>query len=103
MTPSPAWRNWCVMRSPSRSAGVPAFFKPAMLALHFGEPRPQALRQLSDSAWRKLLACGDLAHLTLPLVLRCEAEAPAWVLQRVAQNLVDNRARRLRIAAAYRE
>jgi hypothetical protein len=91
------------MRNPSRSAGVPAFFKPAMLALHFGEPRPQALGQLSDSAWRKLLAFGDLAHLTLPLVLRSDAGVPAWVQQRVAQNLVDNRERRLRIAGAYRE
>jgi hypothetical protein len=68
-----------------------------------GAPRHELLRQLSDADWRELLAFCDMAHLTLPLVLRNKAAVPGWVWLRAGNNLADNRRRRQKIAEAYGE
>jgi hypothetical protein len=82
---------------------TPTFFPALMAALQFGEPKPEGLRQLSDSDWHELLAFSDRAHLTLPLILRNKQSVPAWVWHRAGTNLADNRKRRQRIAASYQE
>jgi hypothetical protein len=82
---------------------IPTFFPALMAALQVGEPKPEGLRQLSDSDWHELLAFSDRAHLTLPLILRSKQSVPAWVWQRAGHNLADNRKRRQRIAESYRE
>jgi hypothetical protein len=82
---------------------TPTFFPAIMAALQFGEPKPEGLRQLSDSDWHELLAFSDRAHLTLPLILRSKQSVPAWVWMRAGTNLTDNRKRRQRIGEAYQE
>ena len=91
------------MHSWKQDGCVPQFFPAMMAALQIDNPQPQGLRQLSDAEWNELLAFGDLAHLTLPLVLQNKAAVPAWVWSRAEQNLADNRMRLQRIADAYRE
>src|ERR1700742_4393010 len=94
-----AWRsgdvaNRALPAHPARTPmNTPTFFPALMAALQFREPRPEGLRQLSDSDWHELLAFSDRAHLTLPLILRSKQSVPAWVCQRAGHNLADNRKR----------
>lgn len=74
-----------------------------MAALRLDDPKPEGLLRLPESDWNHLLEFGDLAHLTLPLVLQNKAAVPDWVWLRATQNLADNRGRSRRIADAYRE
>jgi Uncharacterised nucleotidyltransferase len=82
---------------------MPPYFPAVLGALQFQEPSVGALKSLSDEQWRQALEFCDLAHLTLLLRGSFQKCAPAWVLSRVDQNLVDNRKRLERIKAAYSE
>jgi Uncharacterised nucleotidyltransferase len=83
--------------------GVPAFFGAVLDALQLSGAETRRLRALTDTEWDELLAFCDLAHMTLPLVMTCQEAAPAWVVSRVNENLVDNRVRVKRIESAYAE
>src|ERR1700691_4185440 len=84
-------------------AGVPRFFRAALEALQLSGASPRRLHELNDAGWHALLSFCDLAHLTLPLVMTCQAAAPEWVVSQAKQNLVDNRIRMKRIESAYGE
>ena len=79
------------------------FFPAVLEALQLRGAETVGLWELTDTEWRNLLAFCDLAHLTLPLVMTCQEDAPGWVLSRAKRNLADNKVRVRRIATAYRE
>jgi Uncharacterised nucleotidyltransferase len=83
--------------------GVPSFFPGALEALRLSGAKTHGLAELTDAQWRALLAFGDLAHLTIPLVRACGDSVPGWVRLRSDQNLADNTLRVKRIAATYIE
>jgi Uncharacterised nucleotidyltransferase len=83
--------------------GMPPYFAPVFDALQFREANVEALKTLTNEQWRQTLEFCDLAHLTLLLRGSFRKSAPAWVLFRVEQNLVDNRKRLEMIKAAYSE
>ena len=72
-------------------------------ALSFGQDRRSDLRSIPAAEWRRLLALTDRSQLTLPLAVRCRHELPAWVQERLAGNLKNNRIRHDRILDAYQE
>jgi Uncharacterised nucleotidyltransferase len=84
-------------------AGVPRFFHAALEALQLSGASTRSLHELNDPGWHALLSFCDLAHLTLPLVMTCQAAAPEWVVSQAKRNLVDNRIRIKRIESAYTE
>jgi hypothetical protein len=79
------------------------FFPAVLDALQLRGAETVGLWELSDTEWENLLAFCDLAHVTLPLVMTCQDDAPGWVLSRVKRNLANNKVRVRRIATAYRE
>jgi hypothetical protein len=79
------------------------FFPAVLDALQLRGAETVGLWELSDTEWENLLAFCDLAHVTLPLVMTCQDDAPGWVLTRVKRNLANNKVRVRRIATAYRE
>lgn len=81
----------------------PSFFPAVLDALQLRGAETIGIWELRDAQWEELLTFCDLAHLTLPLVMACQNDAPAWVLSRVKQNLADNRLREHRIETAYGE
>lgn len=72
-------------------------------ALHLRHPQYEALKQLSDAAWREALAFCDRARLTLALRDRARGSMPPWVQERVAGDAARNRDRLDRLRAAYTE
>jgi hypothetical protein len=82
-----------------RARHVAALFS----ALQFRDSRPEALRELDDSAWNRLLTYSDRAHLTLILGRISRDHLPGWVRDRIDRNLSDNTERVERIQRAYAE
>ena len=83
--------------------GLPRSASAALAALHFGEPRTEELRKLSDREWREALDYCDRSRITLALRTRAGDGLPAWVRQRMDENAARNAERRRRIEALYRE
>lgn len=81
----------------------PRYISALMSALHFEDPRPEELRNLTNSEWRQLLAYSDLARLTLIFGHAHREYLPEWVQRRIAQNLADNTERVARTLSAYQE
>jgi hypothetical protein len=72
-------------------------------ALQLEGSNTDALLELEDADWQRLLEFCDLAHLTLALSQTNTSGFPAWVVRRLAQNVADNAQRFARVKAAYTE
>jgi len=82
---------------------IPDYAWAVLAALRLRSPRPETLRRLDESSWRKALAFCDRTQLTLPLALTNRETLPNWVRSRVESDLAKNAQRWVRIQAAYRE
>lgn len=69
-----------------------------LAALHLTDPRPEPAESLDRKGWDGALAFADRAGLTLILSEALSQDLPDWVQGRVAQDLIQNRARTQRIA-----
>jgi hypothetical protein len=85
------------------TARVPREFAAAIEALQLPAPNTDALVELSDAEWRKLLNICDLAHLTLSLAQLPSRGFPAWVVERLQRNVADNTLRAKCVQALYTE
>src|ERR1700761_7156097 len=85
------------------TARIPAEFAALMEALQVPAPSTDALLELNDSGWRKLLDVCDSAHLTLSLAQLPSAGFPEWVVERLQRNAADNARRWKRVQALYTE
>jgi hypothetical protein len=72
-------------------------------ALSFSDPRPDALRRLSETDWDRALDFCDRNHLTTTLAARWGGELPLKISERLAANLSDNARRLSRFEEAYLE
>ncbi len=63
----------------------------------------EGLARLDDVKWEKLLEFCDLAHLTLPLAEVAGHQLPAWVAERLARNIRDNKDRFDNVFSCYIE
>jgi len=70
-------------------------------ALRFDGDDRQALREIPEGSWPRLLRMTDEAQLTLPLALRCGDFLPEEVRMRVVGDLARNAERFQRTVAAY--
>jgi len=82
---------------------IPREFAALMDALQIRGANTDALLELGESDWEKLLEFCDLAHLTLPLAQVGSTGFPAWVVRRLEQNVADNALRFERVRASYKE
>ncbi len=96
MRPYPIGNGTVSPRIPREVAGL-------LDALQLEGANSEALLVLDDTEWRRLLEFCDLAHLALPLSQVKLAGFPAWVVDRLEQNIRDNAARFERTKAAYIE
>ncbi|HEY6447244.1 MAG TPA: nucleotidyltransferase family protein [Acidobacteriaceae bacterium] len=85
------------------TARIPREFAALMEALQVPAPSTDALLELNDSGWRKLLDVCDSAHLTLSLAQVPFAGFPGWVVERLQRNVADNARRWRRVQALYTE
>jgi hypothetical protein len=85
------------------TARVPREFAAVIEALQLPAPNTDALLELSDAEWRRLLDVCDLAHLTLALAQVPSAGFPAWVVERLRRNVADNTMRWKRVQELYAE
>jgi hypothetical protein len=85
------------------TARIPREFAAAIEALQLAGLNTDALVELNDAEWRRLLAVCDAAHLTLSLAQLPSAGFPAWVVERLQRNVDDNTLRWKRLQALYAE
>jgi Uncharacterised nucleotidyltransferase len=85
------------------SPRIPCEVAALLDALQLEGSNTDTLLVLDDSEWLRLLEFCDLAHLALPLSQVNMAGFPAWVVDRLEQNVRDNAARFERVKAAYVE
>lgn len=85
------------------TARIPPEFAALMEALQVPAPSTDALLQLHDTEWRRLLDACDKAHLTLSLAQVPSAGFPGWVAERLQGNVADNARRWRRVQALYTE
>lgn len=85
------------------TARIPREFAAAIEALQLPGPNTEALVELHDEEWQRLLDVCDLAHLTLSLAQLPSAGFPAWVVERLQRNIADNAQRWKRVQALYTE
>jgi hypothetical protein len=85
------------------TARIPREFAAMMEALQLPAPNREALLELSDVEWRRLLDVADLAHLTLALAQLPSSGFPVWVVERLQRNVARNALRTRRVQAAYTE
>jgi MFS family permease len=82
---------------------IPAYAQAVFDALHFEDPRFDALSGLSDAAWRQLIDLCHQSQLAIPFTLRCHDRLPAWVGGGFDQDLANNRERWRRMKLVYRQ
>ena len=82
---------------------TPVFFQAMLGALQFKNANIDAFKKLTHDEWREMLEFGDLAHLTLPLASVLRQAAPDWVVEKLNNNLTDNKTRVLSIKNNYVE
>lgn len=80
---------------------IPAHARAVFAALHFAEPRYEALSKLSDAEWRRLERFCARSGLSIPFALRSRGVVPDWLSQRFYENLRDNAERWRRMKAEY--
>jgi Uncharacterised nucleotidyltransferase len=85
------------------SANFPVSAAAVLAALHFREPRTEALAQFDDRAWRAALKFCDRSRLTLALWETARESMPQWVRERTNENAAKNRQRLAQIEETYRE
>ena len=85
------------------SARIPREVSALLDALQLEGANTDALLALEESEWRRLLEFCDLAHLALPLSQAKRTGFPAWVSERLAENVRDNAQRFERVKAVYIE
>jgi Uncharacterised nucleotidyltransferase len=85
------------------SPRVPREFAALMNALQIRGANTDALLELKDTDWEKLLDFCDLAHLTLPLAQVARTDFPVWVVRRLEKNAADLALRFERVRAWYIE
>jgi len=85
------------------TARIPREFAALMEALQVPVPSTDALLELNDMEWRKLLEVCDRAHLTLSLAQVPSAGFPRWVIERMQSNVADNARRWKRVQTLYTE
>jgi hypothetical protein len=85
------------------TARVPREYAAVIEALQLAGPTTDALAELNDAEWLRLLDVCDLAHLTLSLARLPSTGFPAWVVERLQRNVADNTLRWKRVQALYTE
>jgi hypothetical protein len=85
------------------SPRVPREFAALMNALQIRGANTDALLELGNTDWEKLLEFCDLAHLTLSLAQVRRTGFPAWVVSRLDSNVADNAQRFENVRASYEE
>jgi len=84
-------------------APIPAPVMALLAALRFRDALCEALQELSEAEWDRVLSFCDSTHLTIPLSQSCRENLPDWVQARIARNISDNRERFKRIQTVYTE
>jgi len=85
------------------TARIPREFAAAIEALQLAGSNTDALLELNDAEWHRLLDVCDLAHLTLALAQLPTAGFPAWVVERLERNVSDNTLRSRHVQSLYIE
>jgi hypothetical protein len=82
---------------------VPREFAALMDALQLKGANTDALLRLGNEEWERLMDLCDVAHLALALAQVVPTGFPAWVVQRLKQNVADNALRFERVRDSYKE
>ena len=81
---------------------MPAGPAAVVAALHFRDPRLDALDTLDGADWLAAVAFADRSQLTLPLRAAARERFPEWLRDRTDQDLEKNRGRVRRLEELYR-
>jgi len=82
---------------------IPFYAQAVFDALHFADPRFDALRGLTDVEWRQLTGFCHRTQLAIPFARACHHRLPAWVADRFNQDLANNAERWRRTKLAFRQ
>lgn len=80
---------------------IPPHARAVFAALHFAEPRSEALSKLTDAEWRRLERFCARSGLSIPFALRSRGHVPDWLAERFDANLHKNTERWRRMKAEY--
>ena len=80
---------------------IPPHARAVFDALHFAEPRYEALRTLTDTEWQRLERFCARSGLSIPFALRSRGHVPDWLAEHFDANIQKNLERWRRLKVEY--